>query len=222
MNTHAPEDVMRSPSADEVELSRSEVTRLLSDWNNGDAAALDRLVPLVYEELKRMARQHLRRERIRHTVQTGTLVHEVCLRLIESNYVGCQSRKEFFGIAARLMRRVLVDFARKRGAAKRGWSPVKVSLEDAMALTPEVDPKLDSDFIAIHEALDDLARYDEELVKVVELLYFAGYTAEETAKILGVSTDTVKRRWKKAKIYLLKILTDADGGGDGSATMEKD
>jgi RNA polymerase sigma factor (TIGR02999 family) len=222
MNTHTPEDVKRSLSGDEAELSRGEVTRWLSDWNNGDAAALDRLVPLVYEELKWMARQHLRRERIRHTVQTGTLVHEVCLRLIESNHVGCQSRKEFLGIAARLMRRVLVDFARKRGAAKRGWSSVKVSLEDAIALTPEIDPKLDPDLIAIHEALDHLAQRDKELVQVVELLYFAGYTTEETAKILGVSTDTVKRRCKKAKIYLLKILTDAEGGGDGSATMEKD
>src|SRR5262249_33605412 len=159
MSTHAPEDVRRSPSADEVELSRGEVTRLLLDWNNGDRAALDRLVTLVHEELRRMARRHLRRERIGHTVQTGTLVHEVCLRLIESNYVGCQNREEFFRIAARLMRQVLVDFARKRGAAKRGWSSVKVSLEDAMALTPEIDPKLDPDFIAIHEALDDLARY---------------------------------------------------------------
>jgi RNA polymerase sigma factor (TIGR02999 family) len=222
MNIHASEDVKRSFPEDEGELSRGEVTRWLSDWNNGDAAALDRLVPLVYEELKRMARRHLRRERIRHTVQTGTLVHEVCLRLIESNYVGCQSRKEFFGIAARLMRHVLVDFARKRGAAKRGWSSIKVSLEDAMALTPEIDPKLDPNFIAIHEALDDLARYDEELVKVVELLYFAGYTIGETADLLDISIDTVKRRWKKAKIYLLKILTDAEANGDGSATMEKD
>src|SRR5262245_12565178 len=217
MNTHTPEDAKRSPSADEVELSRGEVTQLLSDWNNGDAAARDRLVTLVYEELKRMARQHLRRERIGHTVQTGTLVHEVCMRLIRSKAVECHSRKEFFGIAARLMREVLVDLARKRGAAKRDWSPVKVSLEEAMAFTPKLDPKLDPDFIAIHEALDDLARRDKELPQVVELLYFAGHTIEETADILGVSTDTVKRRLKKAKIYLLKILTDVEGGRDGSA-----
>jgi len=205
MNTHAPEDVQQSFSEDEGELSRGEVTRLLSDWNNGDAAALDRLVTLVYEELWRMAHQHLRRERIGHTVQTGTLVHEVYLRLIESIDVGCQNREEFFRIAARLMRHVLVDFARKRRAGKRGGSRVKVSLEDATAFMPALDP----DLIAIHEALDDLARRDKELVQVVELLYFAGYTAEETAKILGVSTDMVKRRWKKAKIYLLKTLTDA-------------
>src|SRR5262249_46083241 len=232
MNTHAPEDVMRSLSADEVELSRGEVTRLLSDWNNGDATALDRLVTLVHEELRRMAHQRLRRERIGHTVQTGTLVQEVYLRLIEANDVECQNREEFFRIAAQLMRHVLVDFARKRHAVKRGGGRVQVSIEDAKAVTPAPDPRLgadndakgvtpplDPDLIAIHEALDDLARYDKELVQVVELLYFFGFTAEETAKIMGVSTDTVKRRWKKAKIYLLKILTDAEGGGDGSATM---
>src|SRR5262245_58091139 len=222
MNTQAPEDAKRSLSEDEDKLSRGEVTRLLSDWNNGDAAALDRLVTLVYEELWRMAHQHLRRERIGHTVQTGTLVHEVYLRLIEANDVDCQNREEFFRIAARLMRHVLVDFARKRYAVKRGGSRVKASLEDATEFTPALDPELDPDLIAIHEALDDLARRDKELVQVVELLYFAGYTIGETADILGVSTDTVKRRWKKAKIYLLKTLTDAEGGGDGSATMEKD
>jgi RNA polymerase sigma factor (TIGR02999 family) len=218
MNTHAPEDLKQPLPEDGGALSRWEGTRLLSDWNNGDAAALDRLVTLVYEDLRRMAHQHLRRERSGHTMQTGTLVHEVCLRLIESSDVGGQSREEFLGIAARLMRHVLVDFSRKRRAVKRGGSRVKVSLEDATAFTPALDP----DLIAIHEALDDLARRDKELVQVVELLYFAGYTTEETAKILGVSTDTVKRRWKKAKIYLLKTLTDSEGGGDGSATMEKD
>src|SRR5262249_48128095 len=200
MNRHAPEDVQQSFSEDEGELSRGEVTRLLSDWNNGDAAALDRLVTLVYEELRRMAHQHLRRERIGHTAQTGTLVHEVCLRLIEANDVECQNREEFFRLVARLMRQVLVDFARKRRAVKRGGSWVKVSLEDVTAFMPTLDP----DLIAIHEALDDLARHDKELVQVVELLYFAGYTIEETADTLGVSTNTVKRRWKKAKFYLLK------------------
>ena len=211
MNTHTPEDVRRSPSADEVELSRGEVTRLLSDWNNGDAAALDRLVTLVYGELQRMAHQRLRRERIGHTMQTGTLVHEVCLRLIESSDVECRNREEFFRIAAQLMRHVLVDFARKRHAVKRGGSRIQVLIEDATVFTPALDPDLvalngakaiapalDPDLIAIHEALDDLARYDKELVQVVELLYFFGFTTEETANILSVSTDTVKRRWKKA------------------------
>lgn len=218
MNTHAPEDVKRSLSEDAAKLSRGEVTQLLLDWNKGDTEALDRLVTLVYEELRWMAHLHLLRERIGHTVQTGTLVHEVYLRLTEANNVECQNREEFFRIAARLMRHVLVDFARKRRAVKRGGSRIQVSLEDATAFKPALDP----DVVAVHEALDDLARYDKESVQVVELLYFAGYTIEEAAKILGVSIDTVKRRWKKAKIYLLQALTDAEGGGDGSATMEKD
>src|SRR5262249_23925619 len=136
MTTHAPEDAKRSLSEDEGKLSRGEVTQLLLDWNNGDAAALDRLVTLVYEELGRMAHQHLRRERIGHAMQTGTLVHEVYLRLIEANDVECQNREEFFRIAAQLMRHVLVDFARKRRAIKRGGSRVKISLEDATAFTP--------------------------------------------------------------------------------------
>jgi RNA polymerase sigma factor (TIGR02999 family) len=218
MNTHTPDDVKRSLSENEVELCRGEVTRLLSDWNNGDATALDRLVTLVYGELRRMAHQRLRRERVGHTMQTGTLVHEVCLRLIEASDAECQNREEFFRITARLMRHVLVDFARERRAVKRGGSRIRVSLEDAMAFAPARDP----DLIALNEALNELARYDKELVEVVELLYFFGYTIEETAKILGVSRDTVKRRWKKAKIYLLNILTDEEGGGDGTAAMEKD
>src|SRR5215510_11585457 len=151
MNTHAPEDVMRSLSADEVELSRGEVTRLLSDWNNGDATALDRLVTLVHGELRRMAHQRLRRERIGHTMQTDTLVQEVYLRLIEASSVECRNRGEFFRIAARLMRQVLVDFARKRRAIKRGESRIQVSLEDAKALTPALDP----DLIVLNAALDE-------------------------------------------------------------------
>lgn len=216
MNTKAPEDVMRSPSEDEVELSRGEVTRLLSDWNNGDATALDLLVTLVYGELRRMAHQRLRRERVGHTMQTGTLVHEVYLRLTKASDVECRNREEFFRIAARLMRQILVDFARKRRAIKRGGSWIRVSLEDAKAFTPALDP----DLITLNAALDELARYDKELVEVVELLYFADHTIDETADILGVSTATVKRRWKKAKIYLLKILTGVEVGGNGSATME--
>jgi len=218
MNTHAIEEVKRGLSEDESQLSGGEVTRLLLDWNKGDASALDRLIELVYDELTRMAHRYLRRKRVEHILQTGTLVDEVYLALYKANNVECQNREEFFRIAAGLMRHVLVEFARKYHSLKRGGGLVQVSLEDAAAFTHALNP----DLIALHEALDDLARRDEELVQVVELLYFAGYTIEETAKILGVSTDTVKRRWKKAKIYLFKILTDSEGGGDGSATMEKD
>src|SRR5262245_5431533 len=182
MNIHAPEDVMRSPSADEVELSRGEVTRLLLDWNNGDETALDRLVPLVHGELLRMAHRRLRRERIGHTMQTGTLVQEVYLRFIKASNVECRNREEFFRIAARLMRQVLVDFARKRLAVKRGQSRIRVPLEDAKAL-PALDtdlvalnesptafkPARDADLVALNEALNKLAWYDKELVEVVDL-----------------------------------------------------
>jgi RNA polymerase sigma factor (TIGR02999 family) len=217
MNTHAPEDLKRSLSEDEDKLSRGEVTRLLLDWNKGDASALDRLIELVYDELKRMAHRYLRRKRVEHILHTGTLVDEVYLALYKANNVECQNRKEFFRIAAQQMRHVLVEFARKYYALKRGGGLIQISLEDAAAVTPPINV----DLIALHEALDELARYDKELSEVVELLYFAGYTIEETAEILGVATDTVKRRWKKAKIHLLKILTDAEGGDDESATLEK-
>jgi RNA polymerase sigma factor (TIGR02999 family) len=217
MNTHAPDDVKQPLSDDEDKLSRGEVTQLLLNWNKGDASALDRLIELVYDELTRMAHRYLRRKRVEHILQTGTLVDEVYLALYKANNVECRNRQEFFGIAARQMRHVLVEFARKYYALKRGGRLIQISLEDAAAVTPPINV----DLIALHEALDELARYDKELSEVVELRYFAGYTIEETAEILGVGTDKVKQRWKKAKIHLLKIMTDAEGDSDGSATMEK-
>jgi len=210
MNTHAPEDVKQSPPKDVEELSRGEVTQLLLDWNKGDAAARDQLVTLVYGQLRRMAHRRLLRERVGHTIQTGTLVNEVYLRLFGATGVPCRNRKEFFGIVARQMRQVLVDAARKRGVKKRGGNQRHVPLEDATLAVPA----LNLDLIALDEALDALAGYDEELSQVVELLYFAGFTIEETAEILGVSTDTVKRRWQKAKIYLHDELTRAKGASD--------
>src|SRR5262245_60999636 len=120
MNTHAPEDVKRSPSAGNVESSQGEVTRLLSEWGNGDVAARDQLATIVYQELKRMAHRRLRRERIGHTMRTGTLAHEVCLRLIKAGGVKSRNREEFFGLARRLMEQILVDYARSRDTNKRG------------------------------------------------------------------------------------------------------
>ncbi len=218
MNTHAPEDPKRSLPEDKSELSRGEVTQLLSDWNNGDAAARDQLVTLVYGELRRMAHLHLLRERDWHSMQTGTLAHEVYLRLFEANGVPCRNREEFYCIIARLMREILVDAARKRRSGKRGGDQIRVPLEDATAAAPAFD----LDLIALNEALDTLARLDEGLSQVVELRYFAGQTIEETADILGVSADTVKRRWRKARIYLHDELTRAKGASDGSGAMERD
>jgi RNA polymerase sigma factor (TIGR02999 family) len=177
---------------------------LLTDWNNGDAAARDQLVTLVYGELRRMAHRRLQLERNgRHTMQTGTLAHEVYLRLFKANGVPCRNREEFFCIVAKLMRQILVEAARKRCAEKRGGDPIHVPLEDATVVMPALNP----DVIALDEALDALARNDRELSQVVELHYFAGLTVEETADILGVSKDEVKRRWRRARIYLHDEMT---------------
>jgi RNA polymerase sigma factor (TIGR02999 family) len=207
MNTHAPEDVKQSlpeeRGEDLEELSRGEVTRLLLDWNNGDAAARDRLVTLVYGELRRMAHLLLLGERVGHSMQTGALVNEVYLRLFDANGVPCRNRKEFFGIVARQMRQVLVDAARNRKVKKRGGSRRRVPLEDAAL----VAPALNLDLIALGEALDTLAQLDEELCRVVELHHFAGFTIEETAEIMSIPVYEVKRLLKKAKIYLHDELT---------------
>ncbi|MGE0133202.1 MAG: ECF-type sigma factor [Blastocatellales bacterium] len=190
MNTHAP-------------LPLEDVTRLLVDWNNGDAAARDRLVTLVYGELRRMAHRRLLRERAGHTMRTGTLAHEVYLGLFNANGVPCRNREEFFCIVAGLMRQILVDAARKRRAGKRGGRTIHIPLEDVILATPA----LNLDLIALDEALDALARCDKALSQIVELHYFAGLTIEETAEILGVSADKVKRRWQRARIYLHDELT---------------
>ncbi len=211
MNTHTPEDVKQSlpeeRGEDRDELSRGEVTRLLTDWNNGDAAARDQLVTLVYGELRRMASRRLQLERDGHTMRTGTLAHEVYLRLFKVNGLPCRNREEFYCIVAKLMRQILVEAARKRHAEKRGGDPIHVPLEDVTVVAPA--PNLD--LIALDEALDALAWYDKELSRIVELHYFAGLTIEETADILGVSTDTVKRRWQQARIYLRDEMTRTEG-----------
>ena len=193
-----PEDVAQHP----------EVAQLLLSWNSGDPVARDQLITLVYDELRRLAHHYLQRERAGQTLQTTALVHEVYMRLFDANRIPCRDRKQFFGVAARLMRQVLVDAARKRGYQKRGANPIRVPLED-VAL---VEPPLDLDLIALDEALDGLARHDEELSLIVELRYFADLSIEQTAEILGVSTDTVKRRFTKAKLYLYSAMR----GGENS------
>ncbi len=207
MNTHTPEDEKQSlpegAPEDRDELSRGEVTQLLLDWNHGDAAARDRLAPLVYGELQRMAHRLLLGEPVGNSVQTGTLVHEVYLRLFDGNGVPCRNRKEFFGIVARQMRQVLVDVARKRGGKKRGGNQRRVPLEEAAL----VEPAPNLDLIAFGEALDTLAQCDEEMCRVVELHHIAGFTIEETAEIMGMAPYEVKRLLKRAKIYLHDELT---------------
>ncbi len=185
--------------------STQKVTDLLMDWSNGSQAALDRLTPLVYEELHRLAHQHMRRERRYqrgHTLQTSALVNEAYLRLIDQRNVRWQNRAQFFSIASRLMRRILVDHARAHHYAKRGGGAVKVSLDEAALVTYDRAAEL----VALDNALTSLAAIDERSSRVVELRFFGGMSVEETAEALGVAPVTVKRDWSTAKAWLYRAM----------------
>lgn len=178
------------------------VTQLLVDWGNGDRQALEKLTPLVYQELKRLAARYLRRERREHTLQSTALVHEAWLRLIDQNHVHWQNRAQFFGIAGEMIRRILIDHARNRQAAKRGDGAIKLSLDEALG-APD---RRDFDLVALDDALKDLAKLDPKQGKLVELRFFAGLSIEESAEVLGVSPATVKREWAAAKAWLYREL----------------
>jgi RNA polymerase sigma factor (TIGR02999 family) len=180
-----------------------EVTGLLLSWRQGDAAALDRLVPLVYEELRRVARGHLRREPPGHTLQATALVHEVFLRLVDADRMTPTSRTHFFAISARLMRRILVDHARRKRADKRGGGATVISLDE---VTPAAQTS-SVDVLALDEALDALSSFDARQCRVVEMRFFAGLNIPETADALGVSTATVEREWAMAKAWLHQRLS---------------
>ena len=184
------------------------VTRLLVDWGNGDQQALEKLTPLVYQELKRLASRYLRRERREHTLQSTALVHEAWLRLIDQKQVQWHNRAQFFGIAAEMIRRILIDHARNRQAAKRGDGAIKLSLDDALA-TPD---RRDLDLIALDDALQDLRKLDPQQSRLVELRFFAGLSIEESAEVLGVSPATVKREWAAAKAWLYREISARSHG----------
>ena len=177
------------------------MTELLAQWRDGDERALDRMLPLVYDELRRLARQRLQRERPGHTLQSTALVHEAYLRMMNQN-VNWQSRAHFFGIAAQMMRRVLVDHARNRDAAKRGAGVRMVTLDAGIA-APE---KQDVDIEALDEALANLRKIDPRQEKIVELRFFAGLSIEDTSEVLHLSPATVKREWATAKAWLYREL----------------
>lgn len=191
------------------------VTDLLLEWRAGDASALERLIPLVYEELRRVARRCLRNEGAENTLQTTGLVNEAYLRLVRSSRVQWRDRTHFFALSAQLMRRVLVDEARKRNYQKRGGDLTRVTLDD----TPVIQPEHPEDLVALDEALNRLAEVAPRKVRVVELRFFGGMTIEETAEALGISTDIVKREWRTAKLWLLRTLTEER---DGRRAMESD
>jgi RNA polymerase sigma factor (TIGR02999 family) len=174
------------------------ITQLLVAWNGGDKAALDQLIPIVYDELRRQASRYLRQERPGHTLQTTALIHEAYLRLIDQKSVQWQNRAQFFGIAAQLMRRILVDHARTKHRAKRGGSAVRISLSDATAVTQDAN----LDLVELDQALNRLAEIDPQQGKIVELRFFSGLNVEETAAALNISPATVKRDWSVAKAWL--------------------
>jgi RNA polymerase sigma-70 factor, ECF subfamily len=175
-----------------------EVTRLLKDWSGGDAQALDRLMPIVYTELRAVAARYFRRERQEHTLQPTALVNEAYLRLIDQKQVQWQNRAHFIGVAAQMMRRILVDHAKGHNRAKRGGGARKVSLDEAAALTEE---RAD-DLVELDRALTALAAFDERKSRIVEMKYFGGLSVGETAEVLNVSEVTVARDWKLAKAWL--------------------
>lgn len=182
--------------------SPAAVTELLRAWSDGDDDALEQLMPLVEAELRRLARGYMARERRNHTLQTTALVNEAFVRLTDARQVRWQDRAHFLGISARLMRRVLVDYARRRGSHKRGGAAEQVSLHEELLTAP--DPALD--VVALDRALEALANVDPRKGRIVELRFFGGLSVEETAAILEVSPDTVKRDWRLAKLWLLREL----------------
>lgn len=184
-------------------MDSGDVTQLLVDYSNGKRDALDVLTPLVYGELRNLAARYLRRERSDHTLQSTALVHEAYLRLIDQNQVRWQNRAHFFGVAAQMIRRILVDHARTRHAQKRGGNAQKLSLDEAIGL-PE---RRDLDIVALDDALKLLAELDAQQSKVIELRFFGGLSIEETAEALGISPATVKREWVTARAWLLRQLS---------------
>ena len=184
--------------------SSPEVSQLLEDWSDGNQAALEQLMPLVYHELRRLARRYLNKERVGHTLQTTELVHEAYVRLVDQRRVHWQNRAHFFGVAAQLMRRILVDRARHRKRAKRGGDAVMVSLERAAL----VKDRATVDLLALDEALTKLGELDERKARIVELRFFGGLEVEETADFMKISAITVMREWKMAKAWLHRALSD--------------
>jgi RNA polymerase sigma factor (TIGR02999 family) len=183
--------------------SPNDVTQLLVAWGNGDQAARDQLMPLVYAELHRLAHRHLKKERPGHTLQTSALVNEAFVRLVDQRDVHWQSRAHFFGIAAQMMRRILVDYARKRRFAKRGGHQLQVSLNEEVIAAKQRSAEV----VLLDDALTQLAAVDERKSKVVELKFFGGLSIEETAEVLGVSPGTVMRDWTLAKAWLRRAMS---------------
>lgn len=183
--------------------SAGSITRLLLNWREGDKTALDRLVPLVYREMRRLAGYYMRRQRADHTLQTSALINEAYLRLIDHKNMRWENRAHFYAVAAQAMRRILVDHARSRGYQKRGGGALKVSFDEAAIGAEERAAEL----IALDDALKDLAAMDPRKSQIVELRYFGGLSVDETAEVIGVSAVTIMREWRSAKGWLLRAIS---------------
>jgi RNA polymerase sigma factor (TIGR02999 family) len=193
---------MNSPRSDQI-------TELLQSWNDGDQGAIEKLMPLIYDELHRLAQQHMARERPGHTLQTTALMNEAYLRLVDSAHPNWEGRAHFYGICAKVMRRVLVDWARSRQASKRGGGVCILEIEqDLVAANP-----LGTDLVAVDDALQALATVDPRQSQVVELRFFGGLNMRETADVLKVSVETVQRDWKFAKSWLRRELAEGHSRG---------
>ena len=179
------------------------VTKLLLRWSKGDQGALESLVPLVYDELRRLARHYLKHEKPTHTLSSTALVHEAYLRLVSQKDVTWQNRAHFFGVASQMMRRILVDHARHHAYAKRGGGAMTLALDEAVC-TPQ---RREIDLVALDDALDSLAKLDERQSRMVELRFFGGLSIEETSEVLGVSAPTVKREWASARAWLYREIS---------------
>jgi RNA polymerase sigma factor (TIGR02999 family) len=190
------------------ERAQSQITQMLQDWSDGNRAALDRLTPLVYAELHRLAHRHMNRERAGHTLQTSALVNEAFLRLVDQKNVRWNNRAHFFGIAAQMMRRILVDHARSHLYAKRGAGAVHVSLDHAALASNETSAEV----TALDEALSKLESLDPQQGRVVELRFFGGLTIKETAEAMGISVDMVKCEWSTAKAWLYREMKFSNDG----------
>ncbi len=186
------------------ETRNEDVTQLLIELSKGNRVTVDLLLPLIYDELRRLAMSYLRRERADHTLQATALVHEAYLRLIDQTRVNWQNRAHFFGVAAQIMRRLLVDYARRHNAEKRGADFQKLTLDENIDKAVERSEEI----VALDRALEELAAIDEQKARIVELRYFGGLTVEETAEVMGVTPVTIKRHWRMAKAWLYGRMTE--------------
>ena len=193
----------RSNGVSMTQLSTNEVTQLLEAWSDGDRTALDKLMPLVHEELRQLAHRYMSRERPGHTLQTTALVNEAYVRLVNRQNIHWENRAHFFAIAAQLMRHILVDHARSHSSAKRGGGALKIELDEALIFSPERAAEL----LRLDDALKQLAEIDPQQGRIVELRFFGGLTIEESAKVLGLSSATIKREWSTAKAWLYHELS---------------